>query len=44
MTNGEDIILRAVQKPLPTLRQPLTTIDIVTKQEFKVNPKYYIGN
>ncbi len=35
MTNGEDIILRAVQKPLPTLRQPLTTIDIVTKQEEK---------
>lgn len=32
MTNGEDIIVRAVQKPLPTLMQPLNSIDIVTKE------------
>lgn len=33
MTNGEDIVLRAVMKPIPTLMSPLHSIDIETKQE-----------
>ena len=35
MTNGEEIVLRAVQKPLPTLMQPLDTVDIVKKESAK---------
>ena len=31
MTNGEDILLRAVMKPIPTLMKPLQTIDIGSK-------------
>ena len=31
MTNGEDIVLRAVMKPISTLSQPLDSIDIQTK-------------
>lgn len=27
MTNGEDLILKAVMKPIPTLRKPLSTVD-----------------
>lgn len=33
MTNGEDIIVRAVMKPIPTLRKPLNTVDGNTMQE-----------
>ena len=32
MTNGEEIIIRAVMKPIPTLMKPLRTIDIETKE------------
>lgn len=32
MTNGEPVIVRAVMKPIPTLRKPLSTVDIKTKQ------------
>ena len=32
MSNGEDIIIRAVMKPIPTLMTPLKTIDIETNQ------------
>lgn len=32
MTNGEDIIIRASMKPIPTLRKPLKSIDFVTKE------------
>lgn len=32
MTNGEDILLRAVMKPIPTLMKPLRSIDIQTKE------------
>lgn len=32
MTNGEVVIARAAMKPIPTLMQPLKTVDIVTKQ------------
>ena len=33
MSNGEDIIIRAVMKPIPTLMTPLKTIDLTTKQQ-----------
>jgi chorismate synthase len=32
MTNGEVILIRAVMKPIPTLRKPLKTVDFKTKQ------------
>jgi len=32
MSNGEDIVVRAAMKPIPTLMQPLHTIDIATKE------------
>lgn len=32
MSNGEDIVVRAVMKPIPTLMTPLKTIDIATKK------------
>lgn len=35
MTNGEDIILRAVMKPIPTLRKPLKSVDFITKETFE---------
>ena len=33
MSNGEEILLRAVMKPIPTLMKPLSTVDIVTGEE-----------
>jgi len=35
MTNGMPIILRAAMKPIPTLRKPLRSVDIVTKGPIK---------
>jgi chorismate synthase len=32
MTNGMPIILRAAMKPIPTLRKPLRSVDILTKK------------
>ncbi len=32
MTNGEDLIIRAAMKPIPTLMKPLRTVDIATRQ------------
>ena len=32
VSNGEDIVFRAVMKPIPTLRKPLKTIDMKTKE------------
>lgn len=32
MSNGENIVLRCAMKPIPTLYQPLKTVDIVTKE------------
>lgn len=32
MTNGEVVIARAVMKPIPTLRNPLRSVDIITKE------------
>ncbi|MEY8415621.1 chorismate synthase [Tissierella praeacuta] len=33
ISNGEDIVIRAIMKPIPTLRKPLETVDIVTKEK-----------
>lgn len=33
ITNGEDVRLRGHLKPISTLRQPLSSVDVVTKQE-----------
>ncbi|MBI5409224.1 MAG: chorismate synthase [Nitrospirae bacterium] len=35
MSNGMPIILRAAMKPIPTLRTPLSSIDINTKKTFR---------
>jgi chorismate synthase len=32
ITNGEDVIVRGYLKPISTLRTPLRTVDMVTKQ------------
>lgn len=32
MTNGEDIVIRAVMKPIPTLMKPLHSVDIEKKE------------
>lgn len=32
MTNGEVVVVRAAMKPIPTLMQPLKTVDIATKE------------
>lgn len=33
ISNGEQLIMRAAMKPIPTLMKPLHTIDILTKEE-----------
>jgi len=33
MTNGEALIVRAIMKPIPTMRSPLATVDMATMQE-----------
>ncbi|AZR74180.1 chorismate synthase [Anoxybacter fermentans] len=33
MTNGEPLIIRAAMKPIPTLMNPLHSVDILTKRE-----------
>ncbi len=37
MTNGEPIVLRAVMKPIPTLYNPLRSVDIKTKEPFEAS-------
>jgi chorismate synthase len=32
VTNGEDLVVRAAMKPLPTLGQPLRSVDVVSKE------------
>ncbi len=34
MSNGENIVLRAAMKPIPTLSQPLSSVDIISKKPF----------
>ncbi len=35
ISNGMPIILRAAMKPIPTLRTPLSSVDIISKKPFK---------
>jgi len=35
MTNGMPVILRAAMKPIPTLRKPLRSVDVITKKAIK---------
>ncbi|MEW6447060.1 MAG: chorismate synthase [Bacillota bacterium] len=35
MTNGEAVIIRAAMKPIPTLRKPLRSVDLKTKEQVK---------
>ncbi|MEA3507607.1 MAG: chorismate synthase [Synergistota bacterium] len=37
MTNGEDVLLHAVMKPIPTLRKPLKSVDIANGVETAAN-------
>lgn len=32
MSNGEDVVLKAVMKPIPTMRTPLRSLDLATKE------------
>lgn len=33
MTNGEDVVVKAVMKPIPTMKKPLSTVDFKTKTQ-----------
>ena len=37
MSNGEEIIVRATMKPISTLRRPLKSVNMQTKQEEKAD-------
>ena len=37
MSNGEPLVIRAVMKPIPTLMQPLRSVDIVTHEPWLAN-------
>ncbi|ADY73944.1 chorismate synthase [Desulfurobacterium thermolithotrophum DSM 11699] len=37
MTNGEPIVIRAAMKPIPTLYNPLKSVDIKTKEPFEAS-------
>jgi len=37
MTSGEDIVIRIVKKPIPTLMKPLNSVDLETKEAFKAH-------
>lgn len=37
VSNGEDLILRAVMKPIPTLYKPLKSVDIKTKEPYEAS-------
>lgn len=39
MSNGEEIVLRAAMKPIPTLMKGLRTVDFITKQEAVAAPE-----
>ena len=34
MSNGSDIVVRGHVKPIPTLRKPLRSVDILSKESF----------
>lgn len=33
MTNGEDVVVKAVMKPIPTMKKPLSTVDFKTETQ-----------
>lgn len=35
ITNGMPLVIRAAMKPIPTLRKPLQSVDIITKEPFE---------
>ncbi|HBC90011.1 MAG TPA: chorismate synthase, partial [Lactococcus sp.] len=37
MTNGEDLIIRGVMKPIPTLYKPLMSVDMETHEPYKAS-------
>ncbi len=37
MSNGEDIIVNMVMKPIPTLMKPLNSVDMATKEPFQAH-------
>lgn len=37
MSNGEPLVMRAVMKPIPTLMQPLRSVDLVTHEPWLAN-------
>ncbi len=37
MSNGEDIVLQVMMKPIPTLMKPLESIDLKTRESFKAH-------
>jgi chorismate synthase len=37
ISNGETIVVRASMKPIPTLSQPLDSVDFVSKEAFKAS-------
>ncbi len=37
MSNGENLVLRAAMKPIPTLMKPLRSVDLETKKPFKAS-------
>jgi len=37
MSTGEDIVLNAMKKPIPTLMKPLHSVDMKTKEEFQAH-------
>ncbi len=37
MSNGEDIIIKAVMKPIPTMKTPLNSVDLITKEPYKAH-------
>jgi chorismate synthase len=37
VSNGEDVVVRAAMKPIPTLQKPLRSVDIETKEEFEAS-------
>lgn len=37
MSNGEDIVLRAAMKPIPTLMKPLRSVDMGSRKPFKAS-------
>lgn len=37
MSNGEDVVIRAAMKPIPTLYKPLRSVDIDTKEPYEAS-------